>query len=72
MERTHTRVLTDAELCRELQARETICFVGLDLQWQELERQVERLGFGELYIVSAKQRAHEQERISLKPLQAGV
>jgi hypothetical protein len=30
-----------------------VVFSGREIRWQEIERQVERLGFGDLYIVSA-------------------
>jgi hypothetical protein len=69
MKRTHTQSLTDSELRAELQERDIIFFVGEQLGWQEIERQVERLGFGELYIVSAMQRPNESARIILKPVQ---
>jgi hypothetical protein len=41
--------LTDEELREQLQSQDTILFVGECLRWQEIERQAERLGFGELY-----------------------
>jgi hypothetical protein len=69
MRRTHTQALTDVELRRELEAGDTIFFIDRPLKWQEIERQVERLGFGELYIVSAMQRPNENPTISLKPVQ---
>jgi hypothetical protein len=66
------RRLTDAELRPQLQALDTIFFVNQGLQWQEIERQVERLGFGDLYIVSATQRPNQSARISLKPVYSGA
>ncbi len=54
--RTHSRPLTDEELRQELEARHVICLVDQQLRFQEVERQVERLGFGEAYIISATQR----------------
>jgi hypothetical protein len=66
------RRLTDAELRPQLEALDTILFVGHRLQWQEIERQVERLGFGDLYIVSAMQRPNESAKISLKPVEPRV
>jgi hypothetical protein len=55
MKRTFDAPLTDDELRYWLKARETIFFVGPRPEWQEIERQVERLGFGKAYIVSATQ-----------------
>jgi len=68
MKRTHSRQLTDDELRPQLEARDVIVFVGQPLATREIERQVERLGFGDLYIVSATQNPHCREsKISLKP-----
>jgi hypothetical protein len=68
MKRTHTRVLTDDELRPQLEARDTISFVGRPVTFQEIERQVERLGFGDLYIVSTTQKPpSDVAKISLKP-----
>jgi hypothetical protein len=53
MEHTYNRLLTDDELRQHLEAKDTIIFAGWPFRWQELERQVERLGFGELFLVSA-------------------
>lgn len=69
MRRVHQRGLTDDELRADLQACDTVYFVGGSVKWQEVERQVERLGFGDLYIVSALQRPNEGTTICLKPAQ---
>jgi len=45
--------IPDTELATELNARETVIFVGGSVDWHDVERQVERLGFGDMYIVSA-------------------
>ena len=64
MKRVHTHRLTDEELRAELEAKDTILFMGTDLTWQE----VERLGFGDSYIVSAvKGTDYSFSRISLRP-----
>jgi hypothetical protein len=47
-----TRLLPDDELMPHLLQRHTLIFKGLGKEWQEIERQVERLGFGETYFVS--------------------
>jgi hypothetical protein len=68
MKRVHTHRLTDEELRQELEAKDTILFIGTDLTWQEVERQLERLGFGDSYIVSAvKGTDYSFSRISLRP-----
>ncbi len=56
MIRTHERPLTDEEMRSELEARHVVYIVDQRLRFQEVERQVERLGFGDAYIVSATQR----------------
>lgn len=47
-----SRILRDEELAEHLRQRHTLVFKGLGKEWQEIERQVERLGFGEVYFVS--------------------
>jgi hypothetical protein len=71
MVRTCCMLMTDEELRQQLEARDTIFFVGGDVNLQKVERQVERLGFGELYIVSATQRPQTgATKIKLRPLAA--
>ena len=48
---TYTRLLMDEEMRIHLERKETISFRGLGHEWQKIEQQVERLGFGEVYIV---------------------
>lgn len=68
MKRIHNRVLTDDELRPQLEARDIISFVGHRVIFQEIERQVERLGFGDLYIVTATHKPpSDTAKISLKP-----
>ena len=68
MKRTHSAPLTDDELRPLLEARDVISFVGQPLRLEEIERQVERLGFGDLYLVSATQGPHTNgAKISLRP-----
>jgi len=47
-----TCLLRDEELSDHLRKGHTLLFKGLGKEWQEIERQVERLGFGETYFVS--------------------
>jgi hypothetical protein len=73
MVRTCFLPMTDAELQRQLEARDTIFFVGGDVSLQKIERQVERLGFGELYTVSATQgRLTGGAKIKLVPFAASA
>jgi len=48
----YDRLLGDDELADHLLKGRTLVFKGLGNEWQEIERQVERLGFGDLYFVS--------------------
>jgi hypothetical protein len=73
MKRVVVQRLTDEELREQLQSQDTILFVGESLRWQEIERQVERLGFGELYIVSSTQGRHSVTPIiTVKPAAAAA
>jgi len=65
---TYKKPLTDDELRRELESRATVCFEWTSIRWQDIERQVERLGFGDSYIVGTTQRkGNASSRVSLKP-----
>jgi hypothetical protein len=67
MERVYTRPLSDDELRPQLEAMATILFNGQAIHWHEIERQVERLGFGNLYVVSSMQGQRGNDaKISLK------
>ena len=57
MKCVYTRLLSDDELRPHLERRDTIVFKGTANAWHEIERQVERLGFGEAYAVSRTRRA---------------
>ncbi len=50
---TYTRLLSEEELRRHLEARDTVILRDCPVRWQELEREVERLGFGDLFVVSS-------------------
>jgi len=45
-------ILPDDQMGAYLEADTSLVFAGLAKHWQDLERQVERLGFGEKYFVS--------------------
>ena len=68
MQRIHILPLADEQLRPQLEAGGTIIFDGQTVQWHEIERQVERLGFGDLYLVSATQGPHTNgAKINLRP-----
>lgn len=68
MGRTYNKPLADDELRRELESRATIFFEWTSIRWQDIERQVERIGFGDSYIVGTTQRTGDvSSRVSLKP-----
>jgi hypothetical protein len=72
MKRVHIRVLSDDELRPQLETGDIIFFLGRGIKLQEVERQVERLGFAEQYIVSATQRPNaERAKIRVKPVNRG-
>ena len=48
----YTRLLSDEELRPHLERGDSVAFKGLGREWEEIERQVERLGYGETYAVS--------------------
>lgn len=52
MKHVYTRLLHDDELRAHLERGETITFTEEVKGWEEIERQVERLGFGDQYAVS--------------------
>jgi hypothetical protein len=64
-------MLKDEEIRPHLEAGEQIAFVGLAHKWKQLERQVDRLGFGDSYTVSlAKKRRSDPGFIRVSPLAA--
>jgi hypothetical protein len=49
---TFSFILSDDQMRTHLRSGSTLIFKGLERDWQTVERQVERLGFGEVYLVS--------------------
>lgn len=45
-------LLADLELQPHLERGDTLVFKNLGAKWQAIERQIERLGYGELFFVS--------------------
>jgi hypothetical protein len=73
MKHPYTRLLRDEELRFHLAAGDTIAFVGLASKWKYLERQVERLGFGDSYAVTvAKKRTGDSGFIRVSPVKSGA
>ncbi len=52
MKHTYDRLLSDDELRPHLERGDTLVFTATAKAWQQIERQVERLGFGDDYAVS--------------------
>ena len=67
-ETTYTRLLNDQEMSTHLENRDTLLFKGLGREWQQIERQVERLGFGDRYVVS--QTGARESSTKVGPLKA--
>ena len=55
---TFTFILSDDQMRAHLRSGSTLIFKGLERDWQDVERQVERLGFGEVYLVSRTSGRH--------------
>jgi hypothetical protein len=52
MQYTYTRPLNDQELAKHLSAQDQLVLRVPGLRWQDVERQVDRLGFGESFLVA--------------------
>jgi len=52
MKCVYTRLLSDEELRAHLERGDVISFKDVSGEWHQIERQVERLGFGDVYAVS--------------------
>jgi hypothetical protein len=71
MKHVYTRPLRDEELRSHLERSDTISFTGAVKNWEDIERQVERLGFGDAYAVSRGSKpdlAGLQRHIKVTPL----
>jgi hypothetical protein len=69
MNQIHIRALNDDELLPQLESGDSIFFLGRRIEMQDIERQIDRLGFGERYIVSATQGPNaDRVKVRLKPL----
>jgi hypothetical protein len=67
----YDRLLSDDELRPHLERGESVSFSGIAAAWHEIERQVERLGFGDNYAVSRTRGAganRERDLIRVSPV----
>jgi hypothetical protein len=71
MQVTYKRSLTDQELVQHLLAQDHVVLKVPGLRWQEVERQVERLGFGESFVV-AETRSSRGQSCRIAPAGAGA
>jgi len=68
----YARLLSDEELRPHLERRDSVVFKGLSSEWEDIERQVERLGFADTYCVcrTRKPKAPSEETsVRVVPLQ---
>ena len=71
MKCVYDRLLSDEELRLHLERSDSVVFSGIAKAWQEIEGQVERLGFGDNYAVSRTRgagTAHKQDVIRVSPV----
>ena len=71
MKYVYDRLLTDDELRPHLERGDSVVFSGITKAWQEIEGQVERLGFGDNCAVSRTRgagTAREQDVIRVSPV----
>ena len=73
MKHAYPRLLSDDELRAHLERGDTIVFADPVKDWEEIERQVERLGFGGDYAVSRGSKSEPtgpMKHIRVSPLHA--
>jgi len=71
MKYVYDRLLSDEELRPHLERGDSVVFSGITKAWQEIEGQVERLGFGDNYAVSRTRGAganRERDLIRVSPV----
>ena len=75
MRHTYARALSDEELRSHLERGDTITLTDAVKDWEQIERQVERLGFGDTYAVSRgsrPDRAGLQKHTRITPLRTSA
>ncbi len=73
MKHTYDRLLSDDELRPHLERGDAVAFQGLGGEWEEIEQQVERLGFGDAYAVCRTKRVGgpgEEKSVKVVPFRA--
>lgn len=73
MKHSYERLLNDGELRPHLERGDAVLLKVPPKDWHEIERQVERLGYGDDYAVSRTTRSapgREQDIIRVSPLRA--
>jgi len=68
----YTRLLNDQEMTAHLEKEDTLLFKGLGREWQPIERQVERLGFGDRYVVSQTGARESSTKVGLLKARSGI
>ena len=68
MKHVYTRLLDDAELRPHLERGDTVTFENLARDWGKIERQVERLGYGDTYAFSRTSKPSTPGQIRLSPV----
>ena len=68
---TYTRPLSDKELRAHLLSRDHLVLKVPNLRWQEVERQVERLGFGDTFFV-AETKSSRGQCCRIDPVSGGA
>jgi len=58
MQFNYNRELSESELREHLRAHDRVVLRTPGVQWHDIERQVEQLGFGEEFLVSATKGKH--------------
>lgn len=64
----YTGLIPDEQMRAHLEKQETLIFKGLTREWQDIERQVERLGFGDLFVVSQRASNGGSTKVSAEAL----
>lgn len=68
----YNELISDDQMRVHLERQETLLFEGLGREWQQIERQVERLGFGEQYVVSQRASSGGSTKVSAERVAAQV
>jgi len=64
----YLHVLSDEELRPLLEHGDSVSLLGMGREWERIEHQVERLGFGTAYAVSRTRKAGTPENVRIGPV----